>query len=80
MTTAKIKCGMFGPKKGYFFPDYEDNRSAEMITERQKRQLTAYILAPGNDSDEEKEEKVDALNELTQSEADDYLFEVSRWQ
>ncbi len=69
---------MFGPRKGYFFPDYEDCRSTEMITEKQKRQLTAYILASGNESEEEKEEKIDALNELTQSEADDYIFETSR--
>ncbi len=80
MTTAKIKCGMFCPRKGYFFPDYEDNRSADMIRPNQLRQLTDYILSQHNDSDEEKADKIEALSELTQVEATDVLYEISRWQ
>ncbi len=80
MTVTKVKSGFFGPSRGYFWPDYEDNRSAEMITERQKRQLTAYILSLHNNSDDEKQDKIEALGELTKIEAEDYLCEVSRWQ
>lgn len=76
---TKIKSSVFGPKRGYFFPEYEDNRSEEMIRPSQLRQLTDYILSLHNDSDDEKQEKIEALSELTQAEAEDYLFEVSRW-
>jgi len=77
---TKTKGNIFGPRRGYFFPEYEDNRSEQMIRPNQLRQLTDYILSQHNDSEDEKQDKIDALSELTQIEAEDYLFEVSRWQ
>jgi hypothetical protein len=75
---TKIKGGLLNPKRGYFAPDYyEDSRSSDMISERQRRQLTEYILRQHNDSEDEKQDRIDALSELTQEEADDYLLETS---
>jgi 3-dehydroquinate dehydratase len=79
MTATKARCGMFGPRRGYFFPEY-DTRSEEMINSRQRRQLTDYIMSLHNDDEDEKEQKLAQIEEMTSAEADDYLFEVSRWQ
>lgn len=70
---------MFGPRKDYFFPDYEDSESERMINSGQKRKLTDYIMSMHNDDEYEKDQKIAQLEELTQAEADDYLFEVSKW-
>ena len=77
---TKARVGFFGQNRGAFWPDYEDNRSADMIQPNQLKQLTDYVMSQYNDSEDEKRDKIDALSELTQIEAEDYLFEVSRWQ
>lgn len=78
--STKALCGSFNSRRNYYYPEYEDCHGDEMITDRQRRKLVDYIMSQYNDSDDEKEEKIEALNELTQDEADDYLAEVSRWQ
>jgi hypothetical protein len=65
---TKINGGVYGPRKGYFFPEY-DLRSEEEISPKQKRQLTDYIMSLHNDSDDE----------MSACEADDLLCSVSQW-
>ena len=77
---TKARVGFFGQNRGAFWPDYEDNRSADMIRPNQLKQLTDYVMSLHNDSDEEKADKIEALSELTQVEATDVLYEISRWQ
>jgi hypothetical protein len=74
---TKNKSASLSPRKGYFCPEYE---SEGKITVAQRRQLTEAIMSNWNNSDEEKEEKVALLEELTASEADDYLAEITHWR
>jgi len=75
---TKNQSNALSPRPGYYCQGY-DTSSADKITDRQLRKLTAYILSCANDSDDEKEEKINALQDLTEAEADDYLCDISRW-
>ena len=75
---TRVQSGVFGPRKSYIFPDYDIREG--MITDRQKRQLTEAILSSWNESEEEKEEKLLMLPDLTESEATDYLLELTHWK
>ena len=76
---TKIKGSVYGPRRGYFFPEY-DLRSEEEISPKQKRQLTDYIMSLHNDSDDEKDLKIKQLDDMSYCEADDLLCSVSQWQ
>ncbi len=74
---TKIRSGALGPRRGAIYQNYYQNDG--MITERTRRQLIEHIQSSFNDSEDEKEGKIAGLSELTESEAVDYLFQITRF-
>jgi len=74
MTTKSKSC--FGPRRGYDFPEYYARE--DMITDRQRRVLTNYIQTLQDEH--ERERMLSELDEMSCDEADDMIFQVSKWQ
>lgn len=74
---TKTKTNWFDGQEGnYVFPvEYIEDG---MITRSQKKTLTDLILQNVYDEDD-REQKISQLSELSSSEADDFIFDLSRW-
>ncbi|MEI8337562.1 MAG: hypothetical protein WCF92_00250 [bacterium] len=71
---TKIKtAGSYGPKRNYY-PKEDYPFEEEMITARQRRSLTDYVLENIQDEDE-RENWSSQLDELTFNDAEELLFE-----
>ncbi len=77
MITKTNKTGFNNFSKSYFFQEKDRDGG---ISEKQRRRLVDYILSIHNDSDDEKEEKIRQLDDMSYWEADDLLCSVSQWQ
>ena len=77
MITKTDKRGFNNFSKSYFFQ--EKDRDGD-ISDSQRRKLVDYIMSIHNDSDDEKDEKIKQLDDMSYHEADDLLCSISHWQ
>ena len=65
-----------GHKRNYDIQDYYVRD--DVITDRQKRMLTDYIQTLQDE--DERDRLLAELDEMTEQEANEFLYEASRWR
>ena len=70
------KRSCFRSSGGYDFPEYYVRENA--ITDRQRYKLTNYILTLQDE--DERDRLLAELDEMTETEANEMLYEASRWR
>ena len=74
MATKSIKSNSYYDLRSHYCPDVEEREVG--VTNSQRQRLTDYINLLHNEDEDEKEQKLSQLDEMTETEAAEMLSEV----